>query len=410
VSVVPSELEGRLHQLKTIDPDEPFDDLEPLIDIVGDARIVGLGESFHIVHEFYLAHDRILRFLHERLGFQAFVMESGWSESVRLTEWTLGGPGDLDDLVKTAITYGMGDCTEMRAQLTWMREHGVTYHGMDMVACLATPEPALDQAWPYLRRFDPEAESHFKERILPVVLKCRSDTQDVGRYAALDEADRNHLTTWIENLALYFDDRQVEMEAATSGADFAIARRHVELVRQFDALIRSFPDVPGGPTARKYADGRMRDRFMAENVAWILDQLGPDAKVVVRGANGHLQRKPVGARGPGGSSEIDLNRTAGYFLQHRFGSDYVPIAFSHRYSDDMAIQMIDPEPPAGSVEELFGQLGGGMQLLDLRGATLPGIHSVGRNPVYTRVDLPACFDAVVHIDKVRWFDGEVPPH
>ena len=37
----------------------------------------------------------------------------------------------------------------------------------------------------------------------------------------------------------------------------------------------------------------MRDRYMAENVAWILDHLGSDARIVVAAHNGHLQRKPL---------------------------------------------------------------------------------------------------------------------
>ncbi|MFI0463411.1 hypothetical protein ACH347_04960 [Saccharopolyspora sp. 5N102] len=35
------------------DPDAPLNDLEPLRDVIGDARVVGIGESTHHAAEFY---------------------------------------------------------------------------------------------------------------------------------------------------------------------------------------------------------------------------------------------------------------------------------------------------------------------------------------------------------------------
>lgn len=58
--------------LRTLDPeDDDFADLEPLKEIVGDARVVGIGESAHRVHEPYQLRHRLLRFLVSELGFAA---------------------------------------------------------------------------------------------------------------------------------------------------------------------------------------------------------------------------------------------------------------------------------------------------------------------------------------------------
>jgi hypothetical protein len=102
--------------LRTVDPADPdSSDLAVLRRVVGDARVVCLGESAHFVSEFYRLRDRVLRFLVRELGFSAFVLESGLPEGLAVDEWVRGGPGNLTEVARTGITYAFGRCEEMRA-------------------------------------------------------------------------------------------------------------------------------------------------------------------------------------------------------------------------------------------------------------------------------------------------------
>src|SRR3981081_2527880 len=93
-------LRDNIYPLRTVDPaGDDFRDLEPLRDIVGDARVVSVGESMHRVHEFYQVRHRVARFLIAELGFTSFVMESGFPEGQAVNDWVLGGPGDLTELL-----------------------------------------------------------------------------------------------------------------------------------------------------------------------------------------------------------------------------------------------------------------------------------------------------------------------
>jgi erythromycin esterase len=81
--------------LASLDPDAALDDLEPLRDLIGTARVVGIGESAHYVREYGLLRHRLVRFLVERMGFTVVAVESGFSEGLVVDRWIHGGTEPL---------------------------------------------------------------------------------------------------------------------------------------------------------------------------------------------------------------------------------------------------------------------------------------------------------------------------
>jgi erythromycin esterase len=65
----------------------------------------------------------------------------------------------------------------------------------------------------------------------------------------------------------------------------------------------------------------IRDRAMAENVAWILENEGPRSKMVVWAHNGHVARDP---RGNFGGTTVSM----GMHLARRFDPDLVVVGFA----------------------------------------------------------------------------------
>src|SRR5215510_1964905 len=67
--------------LKTAEAGNGFSDLQPLKQLIGDARIVALGEPTHGSHEVFQMKHRLLEFLVERLGFSIFSIEANMPEA-----------------------------------------------------------------------------------------------------------------------------------------------------------------------------------------------------------------------------------------------------------------------------------------------------------------------------------------
>src|SRR6185503_18108068 len=123
--------------LASLEPRADTSDLAPLRAIVGDARIVALGEATHGSHEFFAFKARAVQFLVQELGFTDFAMETGWTEALAANEYVEHGVGDLDSAVKALSPLWRTE--EYRGLLAWLREWNadpaharkVRFHGLD---------------------------------------------------------------------------------------------------------------------------------------------------------------------------------------------------------------------------------------------------------------------------------------
>src|SRR5918993_668798 len=70
------------------------DDYDALFDLIGDARVVLLGEASHGTHEFYRERARITRRLIQEKGFSAVAVEADWPDAYRVNRWVRGGGAD----------------------------------------------------------------------------------------------------------------------------------------------------------------------------------------------------------------------------------------------------------------------------------------------------------------------------
>ncbi len=136
--------------LHTVEAGHGFEDMRQIARVVGDSRIVALGEATHGTREFFQLKHRILEFLASQKGFTIFSIEANMPEAYRLNDFVLNGKGDPKQLLK-GVYFWTWDTEEVLNMILWMREFNrsgkgrIEFTGFDM----QTPNVAMDM----VRRF-----------------------------------------------------------------------------------------------------------------------------------------------------------------------------------------------------------------------------------------------------------------
>ena len=124
-------------RLKTPEAGNGFADMQPLKKMIGNARIVSLGEATHGTREFFQLKHRLLEFLASEMGFTIFSIEANMPEAYRLNDYVLNGVGDPAKLLK-GMYFWTWDTQEVLEMIQWMREFNksgkgrVQFTGFDM--------------------------------------------------------------------------------------------------------------------------------------------------------------------------------------------------------------------------------------------------------------------------------------
>src|SRR5689334_22613822 len=71
-------------------------DYDVLLDLVGEARFVLIGEASHGTHDFYQARADLTRRLIREKGFGAVVAEADWPDAYRVNSYVRGAGDDAD--------------------------------------------------------------------------------------------------------------------------------------------------------------------------------------------------------------------------------------------------------------------------------------------------------------------------
>src|SRR4051812_9479960 len=134
-----------------------FADMQPLKKMIGDARIVSLGEATHGSREFFQMKHRMLEFLASEMGFTIFSIEANMPEAYRLNDFVLNGTGDPAKLIK-GMYFWTWDTQEVLDMVLWMRQFNqsgkgrVEFTGFDM----QTPNVAVQIVRDFAAKADPD--------------------------------------------------------------------------------------------------------------------------------------------------------------------------------------------------------------------------------------------------------------
>ncbi|MEV0618232.1 erythromycin esterase family protein [Nonomuraea sp. NPDC050404] len=394
--------------LTHVDPAAPQDDLEPLRTLIGDARVVAIGESSHFITEFALMRHRILRFLVQRCGFTALAYEFGFSEGLTLNSW-VHGAGTKEDLARyhdVALPVGLAE------PLRWLREHNETpdrqadFLGVDISEGGGSLLPALQPVHDYLRQVDAETARLAERAIETAALFAdASGAGAVPKWARLGSAQQDALSAVLMRLLLRFHSMKPVYVSRGGHLEYDIALRRLEAACHGEYSMRAMADLfaakglPGDTSAREI--------YMAGSVLWHLRHSAPGTRIVLAAHNAHIQKTPIAYGGR--LTTLPM----GQHLHDLLGADYFALGLTSTTGQTAEMSLdenarfgftvhpTDLQPPEeGSIEAAFGDAGLGLSLADLSPAS-PNPQSppdrIRLQGSYLHTPVLEAFDAVLNI-------------
>ena len=302
-------------------------DYDALIQQVGDARFVLLGEASHGTHEFYRARAQITRRLIKEKNFNAVAVEADWPDAYRINSYIRGASADAEAIDSLAgfkrFPTWMWRNADVLDFIGWLREYNdaltnqankVGFYGLDLYSLHTSIEAVLA----YLNKVDPEAARRARYRY-----SCfdhfGEDAQAYGYAAGFDltaSCEQEVVGQLLELRKRAAD--YARRDGRVAADDFFFAEQNARLVKNAEEYYRSMfhGAVPSW---------NLRDRHMAETLESLVRHfgaLGQAARVVVWEHNSHLgdaRATEMGERG-------ELN--VGQLVRERHGNDAVLVGFS----------------------------------------------------------------------------------
>jgi protein-L-isoaspartate(D-aspartate) O-methyltransferase len=402
----------------------PFDEIEgcdmgALLERIGDARLVLIGEASHGTSEFYRMRAEITKALCRKRGFGLVAVEADWPDAAAVNRFVCERPPIEDETGRMRpfqrFPTWMWRNHETLAFVEWLRAYNaktrgdrapVGFYGLDLYSLFASIQAVLQ----FLDRVDPPAARVARHRY-GCLTPWESDPAAYG-HAALSGRYR---VCEREAVAMLRDLAARRLDYAQRDGDSAFDA--VQNARLIAGAERYYRAMYYGSTE----SWNLRDRHMFETLEALLDFHGPDAKAVVWEHNSHLgdaSATEVGQRGQLNVGQLCREKFGDSAFLIGFGTDHGTVAAADHWDGPMQVMDVRPAHPE-SYERLCHDAEVPAFFLHLREPARPDLRYELESPRleraigviyrpdtelqshYFHASLPHQFDEYIWIDGTR---------
>ena len=389
------------------------EDYDALLELIGDAHFVLLGEASHGTHEFYRARAEITKRLIAEKGFTAVAVEADWPDAYRVNRYMRGS--DADENAEVALRdfqrfpQWMWRNADVLDLVTWLRSHNdrhsstVGFYGLDLYSLYGS----IDAVVSYLDRTDPGAAARARQRY-GCFEEFEKDVQAYGYAAAAGIAESCE-----DDVVAQLVELQKRSHSLLADDESFFAEQNARVAKNAEAYYRAM--FRGRDTSWNLRDTHMADTLDA--LAGHLHRAERAARIVVWAHNSHLGD----ARATQMAERGELN--LGQLIRERHGGETVIVGFTTYTGTVTAAsdwdapaerKRVRPALPESHEAQLH-EVGVPRFYLPLRGEVRSALErprlerfigviyrpETERWSHYYEADLAHQFDALLHFDESR---------
>ncbi len=359
-----------------------FTDLEPLRGVIGNRRMVMLGETSHGDGAGFAAKTRLIKFLHERMGFDVLALEGGLYD-VRKVWSTLRAGGDPISTVRSGVFKEWADSRQVEPLWRYVVERMKSTRPLELAGFdlqftgSASREHLVDDLNDYLLRTGITAQTAL--RAFQVSGPLNRLMRNWLSFHAIGPEERSAVLTAMADLG-----RALEQGPPGSRQDEAERVFWIQLLKSSATMMEFGWKVDLGAAMQKHVGMtvvNLRDRQMADNLMWLAKQAYPTRKIIVWAATSHVIRNRGSA-----VVEKDPMIPMGDWIDKSMGSDVYTLgftAYSGRWGTITMAQATDLKAAdPNSLEHLLFKTGFEFAWVDFRNLAADAVWL--REPVSSR--------------------------
>lgn len=396
-------------------------ELNNLLDLIGDASFVLIGEASHGTHEYYQTRAQITKRLIEEKGFNAIAVEADWPDAWRVNRYVKGI--GLDVSAKQALNgfqrfpTWMWRNADVLSFVEWLKRYNdeipeydkqIGFYGLDLYSLYSSASAVVN----YLERVDRIAAERARKRYRCLEI-FGPDEQAYGYAGALGLTKSCQQAVMNQLIELYqLSHRYMEQDGRIMEDEYFFVQQNARVIANAEEYYRQM-------FIGELNTWNLRDMHMAETLESLnsfFESHNQKMKVVVWAHNSHLGD----ARATERATHNELN--LGQLLKERHHKDCFSIGFTGYTGTVTAAsswggvaerKYVLPALP-GSYEELFHKLELPSFILALKEKELVEVlkkprlqRAIGviympqteRLSHYFYCCLPQQFDAIVHFQE-----------
>lgn len=361
---------------------EDFSDLIPLKALIGSARVVALGEQSHGDGATFKAKCRLVRFLHQEMGFEVLAWESGLFDCRRVDELFAQGvePGSA---AKVAHEHGIFGIWAQSAQAAPVLEYAARSARADPVRRLMiagfdsqyTSAASRRAHADWLSRWfasltTPNLPAQMIDEGVEAVRWMAARLREDGKPPGGSEERLDEAREQVRALVAILESRRADLARSAEPREIEFVRRTLVNLLAFDRAMRGMNRANIQATPAPIL--QERDERMGSNLAFLARTYYPDKKIIAWAASSHLLRNPEECQSLYGRPRAegpDAFKPMGHFAAADLGADYFSITFS-AFEGSIGRPWSGPTPvPAaepGDIESLMKDAGLSLAIISLR--------------------------------------------
>lgn len=344
-------------------PLENYEDLDPLIERIGNAKYVLLGEASHGTHEYYTWRMKITQRLIKEKNFSFVAVEGDWPDCYRVNRFAKNYPMSEKSAQEVLHAFNrwptwMWGNWEMVAFIDWLKNFNnnlannkkIGFYGLDVYSF----RESMNAIMSYLKTHDKDAFNKARQVINCFEPYGDDEGQSYARASAfIPELCEKEVINLLTDIRSKISNYNSDAENVFSTEQNALVAVNAE--KYYRAMIK------GGPNS-----WNIRDKHMTETIDRLMKYHGDKAKVIIWEHNTHIGDARATEMVDEGLINVGQLLKEKYYeagvVAVGFGSYQGSIIAGKNWGDSIK-KVIVPEAKNGSWEQIFHFSGEGKNKL-----------------------------------------------